>query len=179
MREEDLQKVLDWRVKPDVAQFMLTEVAYDMVRQHRWFQRIDASPNDEYWIIESDRTPVGVLSLSEIDRANRHATWGLYLGEKMNSPVGGMIPVYFYNYVFARADLNLHKLHGKVLENNTSMLKMHETCGYRQVGIHKDHVMRDGKFMDVHVVELLRDIWLAQGNRFARHTAEFETRTAV
>lgn len=179
MRESDMQNVLDWRVKPDVAQFMLTEVAYDMERQRRWFARIDASPNDEYWIIESDRTPVGVLSLSEIDRANRHATWGLYLGEKMNSPVGGMIPIYFYNYVFARADLNLHKLHGKVLENNTNMRKMHETCGYRQVGVHKNHVLRDGQFMDVYVVELLRDTWLSQGKRFARHTAEFETRRAA
>ena len=179
MRESDMQNVLDWRVKPDVAQFMLTEVAYDMERQRRWFARIDASPNDEYRIIESDRTPVGVLSLSEIDRANRHATWGLYLGEKMNSPVGGMIPIYFYNYVFARADLNLHKLHGKVLENNTNMRKMHETCGYRQVGVHKNHVLRDGQFMDVYVVELLRDTWLSQGKRFARHTAEFETRRAA
>ena len=175
MLEKDQQAVLDWRVKPDVAQFMLTQVAYDLEHQRRWFQRIDSSLNDEYWIIESDGTPVGVLSLSEIDRVNRHATWGMYLGEKLSSPVGGMIPFFFYNYVFARADLNLHKLHGKVLVNNSSIIKMHETCGYRLVGIHKDHVLRNGKFMDVHVVELLRDTWLAKGNRFASYTAIFET----
>ena len=93
----------------------------------------------------------------------------------MTSPIGGMIPIYFYNYVFGRKDLNLHKLHGKVLANNTSMLKIHETCGYRQVGIHKDHVLRDGRYMDVYIVELMRDAWLAQGNRFGQHTAEFET----
>ena len=175
LRESDLNIVLDWRVNPDVAQYMLTEVAYDMERQRKWFDRINISPNDEYWIIESDRTPVGVLNLSEIDRANRHATWGLYIGETMTSPIGGMIPIYFYNYVFGRKDLNLHKLHGKVLANNTSMLKIHETCGYRQVGIHKDHVLRDGRYMDVYIVELMRDAWLAQGNRFGQHTAEFET----
>ena len=176
MREEDLQRVMEWRVKPYVAQFMLTSVEYDMTRQRSWFQSIDSSLNDEYWIIECDSTPVGVISLSEIDRTNRHATWGLYLGEKINSPVGGFIPAYFYNYVFARADLNLNKLHGKVLENNTSMLKMHEICGYRLVGTYHNHVMRNGKFMDIHLVELLRETWLEKGKRFAKCVAEFETR---
>lgn len=174
MRESDLQNVLDWRVKPEITQFMLTEVAYDMAAQRRWFARVGSSPNEEYWIIEHETRPVGVLSLSAIDRANRHATWGLYLGEKINSPVGGLIPVYFYNDVFARQDLNLHKLYGMVLETNTSMLKMHRSCGYREVGVYKDHVLRDGEFLDVVVVELLRETWLAQGGRFAKHRASFE-----
>jgi len=103
MREEDLQKVLDWRVKPEVAQFMLTEVAYDMAQQR------------------------------------------------------------------------LHKVHGKVLANNTGVLKMHKICGYRQVGLLKDHVLRNGRFMDVHVVELFRDGWQDKGKRFSKFVAEFET----
>jgi UDP-4-amino-4,6-dideoxy-N-acetyl-beta-L-altrosamine N-acetyltransferase len=174
MRDDDQEMVMNWRARPEVADFMLTEVRPDLAAQRRWFAGVKDSPGAIYWIIEHQARPVGVINLAEIDRVNRHATWGLYIGERMDSPIGGMIPVYFYNHVFARADLNLHKLHGKVLETNTPMLKMHELCGYRTVGVHLDHVWRHGRFHNVHVVELLREAWEQKGRRFARYTAEFE-----
>lgn len=174
MQIADQAQVLAWRVKPDVARFMLTEVEFNLDKQLRWFERIQNSAADEYWIIENNQKPIGVINLSEIDRINQHATWGLYVGEEMHSPVGGMLPMYFYNYVFNRRDLNLHKLHGKVLDTNISMLRVHEVCGYRQVGIHRDHVLRDGRFHDVHVVELLRADWLSRTARFGKMVAQFE-----
>ena len=174
MLRSDQEQVLVWRVKPDVAQFMLTQVEFNLEKQLRWFDRINSSTIDEYWIVENNGKAIGVINLCEIDRINQRATWGLYVGEDMNSPVGGMLPMYFYNYVFGRKDLNLHKLHGMVLDINTNMLRVHEACGYRQVGIHKDHVLRQGRFHDVYVVELLREDWLVHSKRFSRMVAAFE-----
>ena len=174
MLKPDQEQVLAWRVKPEVAQFMLTQVEFNLENQLRWFDRINSSITDEYWIIENNGKAIGVINLCEIDRVNQRATWGLYVGEDMNSPVGGMLPMYFYNYVFGRKDLNLHKLHGMVLDTNTNMLRVHDICGYRQVGIYKAHVLRNGHFHDVHVVELLREDWLARGARFSKMVASFE-----
>ena len=174
MLRSDQKQVLAWRVKPKVSQFMLTQVDFNLEKQMRWFDRINSSLANEYWIIENNGKAIGVINLSEIDHVNQRATWGLYVGEDMNSPVGGMLPMYFYNYVFGRKDLNLHKLHGMVLDININMLRVHEACGYRQVGIYKDHVLRDGRFHDVHVVELLRQDWLVRGKRFSRLVAAFE-----
>ena len=179
MLKSDQEQVLAWRVKPEVAQFMLTQVKFDLEKQLRWFDRINGSLSDEYWIIENNGKPIGVINLSEIDRVNQRATWGLYVGEDMHSPVGGMLPMYFYNHVFGRKDLNLHKLHGMVLDINTNMLRVHDVCGYRQIGIHKDHVLRDGSFHDVYVVELLREDWLARSKRFSRMVAVFEDATSA
>ncbi len=175
MLDTDQEMVMRWRLQPEVADFMVTEVENDIVRQRQWFAGIKDSFAALYWIIEFDGRPVGVINLAAIDRANRHATWGLYMGEKLTSPIGGMIPVYFYNYVFSRTDLDLHKLYGMVLETNAGMLKMHDVCGYRQVGIHMDHVWRNGRAFNVHVVELLRDTWVSKGRRFAACQAPFET----
>jgi UDP-4-amino-4,6-dideoxy-N-acetyl-beta-L-altrosamine N-acetyltransferase len=174
MLRSDQEHVLRWRVKPEVAQFMLTEVEFNLEKQLHWFDRISTSSKDEYWIIENNGDAIGVISLNEIDRVNQRATWGLYVGEDVSSPVGGMLPIYFYNYVFGRKDLMLHKLYGMVLDINTNMLRIHDLCGYRRVGIHKDHVLRGGRFHHVHVVELLREDWLERGARFARLFAEFE-----
>jgi UDP-4-amino-4,6-dideoxy-N-acetyl-beta-L-altrosamine N-acetyltransferase len=175
MHEKDQSMVLRWRQLPNIARHMLTTVTHDLDTQLDWFKRISRSERAEYWIIEFNGKPVGVINLSEIDRVNHHATWGLYLGERLSSIEGGLIPIYFYNYVFSRTDLNLNKLHGLVLANNTSMLNMHKMCGYKNIGYYKDHIFREGKFMDVYIVELLREDWLTNGRRFAKHICTFET----
>jgi UDP-4-amino-4,6-dideoxy-N-acetyl-beta-L-altrosamine N-acetyltransferase len=174
MQDADQEMVMNWRLQPAIADVMLTEITPDLTRQRRWFASVKDSDKARYWIIEFQGRPVGVINLADIDRINRHATWGIYLGEKMRSPIGGMIPAYFYNHVFSLAELNLHKLYGMVFESNTGIRKMHEICGYRQVGVHLDHVWRHGRFHNVHVVELLREDWLAKGPRFSRYQAHFE-----
>ena len=82
--------------------------------------------------------------------------------------------VYRYNFVFGRKDLNLHKLHGMVLDVNLNMLRVHEACVKRQVCIYKDHVLWDGRFHGVHVVELLCSDWFVRGKRFSRVVAAYQ-----
>ena len=176
MQESDQEVVLYWRQRQDIAKFMLTKVTHDLDTQIEWFKKIENSNTDEYWIIEFDESPVGVINLSEIERVNNHATWGLYLGEKLPSIEGGLIPIYFYNYIFSRNDLKLNKIHGKVLAINLTMLKMHKICNYRNIGYYKNHIFRDGEYMDVYIVELLREDWLRADNLLLKHTRSFETR---
>lgn len=154
---------------------MMTEVINDIDLQMRWFEKINSSENDLFWVIENNHIPVGLISLTEIDRHNRHATWGLYMGERMESPIAGLIPFYFYNYIFSRKDLNLNKLYGMVLANNTSMLKNHRLCGYRDVGVYINHLLRGGVFIDVHLVELHKEIWLEKQKKYFRFIANFES----
>jgi UDP-4-amino-4,6-dideoxy-N-acetyl-beta-L-altrosamine N-acetyltransferase len=176
MQENDQEQVLKWRSSDRVSKYMLTEISHGICEQIEWFNRVDRSTVDEFWIIQNDDCPVGVLSLTQIDRINRHATWGMYLGESINSPEGGLIPIYFYNYVFSRADLNLNKIYGAVLDSNLSMLKMHKLCGYRLIGLYKEHKYHSGRYHDIHLVELLRRDWVNLGTRFREKVARFETR---
>ena len=62
MLKSDQEQVLAWRVKPEVAQFMLTQVEFDLEKQLRWFDRINGSLSDEYWIIENNGKPIGVIN---------------------------------------------------------------------------------------------------------------------
>jgi UDP-4-amino-4,6-dideoxy-N-acetyl-beta-L-altrosamine N-acetyltransferase len=176
MLEGDQELVLKWRSSDRVSKYMLSEISQGIHEQIEWFNRVDGSVADEYWIIQNGNCPIGVLSLTQIDRVNRHATWGMYLGESINSPEGGLIPIYFYNYIFLRTDLNLNKIYGSVLDSNLSMLKMHKLCGYRTIGIYKDHIYRSGRYHDVHLVELSRHNWVNTGARFRNKVAKFEAR---
>ena len=60
MLKSDQEQVLTWRVQPDVAQYMLTQIEFNLDRQLRWFDRIDRSSNAEYWIIENNGKGIGV-----------------------------------------------------------------------------------------------------------------------
>lgn len=174
MQRNDQPQILGWRSSPHVSRYMLTDVVYDLDRQYCWFDKISQSQNDLYWVIECNSKPIGIISLTEIDRVNRHASWGLYLGERLEMPVGGLIPFYFYNYIFLVSDLGLHKLHGKVVQGNNSILKNHKICGYREVGVYREHLLRNGEYLDVYLVELFREKWLEKSHKYSKYIADFE-----
>lgn len=174
MKERHLEIVMRWRVQPDVARYMLTDIEFNLENQRKWFRKIKRSSAAEYWIIESDSIPIGVLNLAAIDHHNRRASWGFYIGEAQYRSLGGLVPAYFYNYIFARADLNLRKLVGEVLDGNENIMKLHDLFGYRRVGVFRNHVFKNNRFHDVQIVELLREDWVVHGKRFEKYTASFE-----
>lgn len=174
MKESDLEMVMRWRVQPDVTRYMLSDVEFNLENQRKWFEKIKTSSSAEYWIMENDSIPIGVLNLADIDRYNRRASWGYYIGEAQYRSLGGLVPAYFYNYVFARADLNLHKLVGKVVDGNENIMKIHDVFGCRRVGVYRDHVFKNNLFHDVHLVELLHENWIVYGKKFENYTASFE-----
>ena len=100
LREEHLEQVLEWRTQEDVTKFMNTDIEKDMDKQRAWFRRISNSKNDAYWVIEIKEKPIGVISLNNIDFVNKRTSWGFYIGEEKYRLYGGIIPPYFYNYIF-------------------------------------------------------------------------------
>lgn len=171
LREEDLETVLRWRTRPDIAATMITDIEPDMVEQRRWFARISLDPTVRYWLIRWSGRPVGVVNLAAIDEGHRRCSAGYYVGERDLIQLGALIPPYVYNHVFR--DLRMNKIYGEVMATNAAALRMHALHGYRQVGTLRQHVMKRGQFVDMILIELLAEDWLAQ-ERFARYVAVFE-----
>ena len=171
LREEHLQIVLDWRVKPEVAQFMLTQVEYNLDKQKAWFKKISIDNSVAYWIIEYQGKPIGLINLADIDRSAKKCSAGYYIGEMGYRQLSAFVLPYFYNFVFKV--LKFNKIYGEVVDGNDSILKIHLMQGYRLVGTLKDHHYKDDRYFDVHVVELMSDAWLKQ-KRYQRYDVDFE-----
>ncbi|CAM5190930.1 hypothetical protein UACE39S_04434 [Ureibacillus acetophenoni] len=171
LREEHLEQVLEWRTREDVTRFMNTDIEKNLVKQKEWFKRISASKSDKYWIIEIKGVLVGLISLNDIDLVNKRASWGYYIGEEKYRLYGGIIPSYFYNYIFPKYDF--HKITAEVIAGNDNVLKLNLLHGYRHVGTYKDHIFKNDSFFDIHVLELLKDDWIRLG-KFTKKIAEFE-----
>ena len=171
LREEWLELILRWRRQPEITSVMLTDVAGDLDSQQRWFSRIQSKPSVRYWMILWNERPIGVINLADINAHHRRTTAGYYIGELDYRQLGAVVPPYLYNYVFRQ--LKLNKIFGEVVSTNTAVLRMHRAHGYREAGILLQHVVKNGVPLDIVLVELLAETWLAQP-KYARYVAEFE-----
>ncbi|MGG2084595.1 UDP-4-amino-4,6-dideoxy-N-acetyl-beta-L-altrosamine N-acetyltransferase [Lysinibacillus pakistanensis] len=171
LREKHLEQVLEWRTQEDVTKFMNTDIEKDMDKQREWYKKISNSKTDLYWIIEIKGKHVGVISLNNIDYVNKRTSWGFYIGEKKYRLYGGIIPPYFYNYVFSKFDL--HKITAEVMEGNNNVIKLNLMHGYRMVGVYKDHIFKNDVYSDLNILELMREDWIKL-NKYQRYVCEFE-----
>ncbi len=171
LREEHLEMVLKWRLKPEVSQYMFTDVRDSMDDQLRWFRRVSNDPGYRYWIIVYRYVPIGLINLAGIDWNNRHLCAGYYIGELEYRSLGAIIPPYLYNYVFN--EMKFRKIFGEVMAGNENVIKLYQIHGYSQVGVYRDHIWKGDQFHDVVLIELLSESWLKQ-TRYQRYTGQFE-----
>ena len=171
LQKEHLKMVLGWRVQPEVSQYLLTEVTYDLEKQHYWFERISKDNTCRYWIIVYQNIPIGLFNLAAVDQQNLNCSAGYYIGDLRYRQLGAMIPPYLYNYVFQK--MKFRKIYGEVVAGNKNILKIHQMHGFRQVGVYKDHIFKNEQFYDIILIELLSEIWLEQ-KRYRRYVAAFD-----
>ncbi|MBU5441002.1 UDP-4-amino-4,6-dideoxy-N-acetyl-beta-L-altrosamine N-acetyltransferase [Paenibacillus sp. MSJ-34] len=171
-KEEHLEQVLTWRTRPEVTQYMFTDIEYNIKKQLQWFQSISNDQTSKYWIAALNGVHIGLVSLNEIDLRNKRCSWGYYIGESSYRMIGGMIAPYIYNYVFDQ--LGLKKITGMVMEGNINIRKMHEFHGCREVGVYKEHVYKNDRYHDVYLYELLDRDWRVQKERFGAYKGCFE-----
>lgn len=171
LKEEHLEQVLEWRTRADVTRFMNTDIEKDMDQQREWFEHVSTSSTDRYWIIEMKENPIGLISLNHIDLTNLRTSWGFYIGEKEYRIYGGLVPPYLYNYVFG--ELGFHKITAEVMSGNDNVVKLNKVHGCREVGVYKEHILKNGVYHDLILMELLNKEWTAL-NKFRKYIGEFE-----
>lgn len=170
MTYEHLPLVLKWRTSDDVNKVMLTDVENNIELQQAWFEKTQDDATTVYWIIEYNDVPIGVLNQCEISWTHARCSWGFYIGEDHYKYLGGLIPPYFYNYVFTHT--SLRKIVAEVMSNNEKVMKLHRLHGYRDVGVYQSHINKNGNWLDLHLFELHKEQWQKK-KRFASFSAEF------
>jgi UDP-4-amino-4,6-dideoxy-N-acetyl-beta-L-altrosamine N-acetyltransferase len=171
LEEKHLKLVMTWRANPEVAKYLFTNINQNIDEQYRWFNKINIDDTYRCWIIDYNGIPIGFLNLAAIDRVNLRCNAGYYIGELEYRSLGALILPYLYNYVFKV--MCFKKIYGEVIAENSTILKIHEIHGYRQVGIYKEHVLKNGIFHDTILIELLAESWLRQ-KRYQQYVALFD-----
>lgn len=170
LQKSDLGLVLEWRQKPHIEKYMLTQFVGDEATQLEWFEGQVNSEDRAYWIICIQGRPIGLINLIDLTYPNKEiADAGFYIGEPEFSNMAGFILPCFYNYVFN--DCGFQKICGHVILGNP-IVQLHQMHGYKVI----EEVMvtsATGAEVPCQSIELSGADW-KKNKCFSRYTAKFD-----
>ena len=158
----DEAQILEWRNRPEVGRYMLSGHHISADEHRRWFQGLAGDPRRRYWIITSDGVDIGVASVNDIDDRHRRCYWTFYVADPAarGKGVGSFVEYSILRWVFDERGLD--KLCGEVLSFNEPVLRLHRSFGFREEGVLRRHVVKDGRAHDVTLIALFRSDWEKQ-----------------
>jgi RimJ/RimL family protein N-acetyltransferase len=150
----DAALTFGWRQSQRAS--LLNKGAESVEQQAQWIASRPASELN--FVIElKDGRPVGMLSLTSIDRVNSRAESSRFLiGEEaavQGVPVAAEAMLLLYELAFDR--LGLHRVYGTVAGDNVRMIKWQLFMGMTQEGRLQDHYFINGHFQDAVCLGLL------------------------
>jgi UDP-4-amino-4,6-dideoxy-N-acetyl-beta-L-altrosamine N-acetyltransferase len=151
--------IREWRNLPKVADYMYTDHVIGPEEHAAWFARIMTDPSCKYWVIVCDGEDVGLVNLYNINLAHRRCHWAFYVVSPnvRGKGVGSYAEYQVLRHVFD--ELKLEKLCCEVLAFNRGVVEMHLRFGFREEGIFRKHILKQGVFQDVVCLAILKEEW--------------------
>ena len=159
MASQDKETVRQWRNLPEISKYMYTDHTITEEEHSQWFDRVAKDARSRYWMIVLDDRDVGVANLYNIDRQNFRAHWAFYLADPAvrGRGVGGFVEHWVLRHVFD--ELQLNKLCCEVFTWNKAVVNMHKSFGFVEEGLFREHIVKQGKALDIVCLAMLRREW--------------------
>lgn len=157
VKDSELELMLSWRNAPTVRENMYTTHEIALTEHLSWWERIQGSESQQYFMYEYQDIPLGIVGFTDFDKSNQNSFWAFYASPNAPKGTGSRMEILALEYAFNV--LGLHKLCCEVLGFNTPVIKLHEKFGFKVEGIFRDQYHRDGLFIDIYRLGLLKDEW--------------------
>lgn len=159
IEENDLEKIMHWRMDPDITRYMNTNPRLTLEGQKKWLASIQTNPDVKYWMILVDGQEAGVINLTGLTNPAGDLGWAYYVGEKKlrSIKLALSLEMSLYDYIFN--ELNKNALYGDIFTLNQGVIKLHQMCGSEIVEEKKNHVCKEGIFYDVTFMRMTKNKW--------------------
>lgn len=168
----DLPQLAAWRNDPELRARTREFRPLTDVDQERWLQRISGGDRRDFmFVVESMEGPlgtdqdgndvgvlytgIGVVGLCHWDAINASAEVSFYIGERAARGKGLARRAVHLLEEWGFEQLRLHRIWAEVYAFNEPSIRLLESLGYEQEGRMREHVWRDGKFVDALLYGLL------------------------
>jgi len=130
-----------------------------MIEQQKWVDKVKNDPNNIYLIIETEEEEtVGMATIINIDWRNRRAYHGIKIGNSENRIRGIGTDTVMAVMRYAFDELQLNRLDGSIIDYNIPSEKLYcEKCGWKQEGIQRQYIFKNGKYHDLKIVGILKE----------------------
>lgn len=175
---DDLPTFVKWLNDPEVTAGLSIYWPYSQAEEDLWFEEMLKRPKDEHVLcieiplledrramtaIEAAKDDalrwkvIGTVGFGPIDHRNHNVEFGINIGEKSywNQGYGTEAVRVLVQYGFDT--LNLHRIYLRVFETNPRAIRAYEKAGFTLEGRQRQAEFRNGKYIDMLVMSILRD----------------------
>jgi RimJ/RimL family protein N-acetyltransferase len=161
IERDDLQRCHDWMNEEELRATIAQRYPMSLARQADWIERATRGQDSSeltlaICLFEGDRH-IGNCGLVQIDRDNATATLGILIGEKDCWGKGYGEDAVRTLCLYGFDEMNLHKIRLDVYETNSRAMKTYERVGFRREGLLREDAFRQGRYIDVIRMGLLRE----------------------
>lgn len=166
--EADAALCMQWMNDPETRRLLGEKRAFPvtLAAEKEWIRKLSATtpPEDIVFGIELKKSSrlIGVIGLHDIDWISRKATTGTKIGPAAlrGQGLGTEAKQLLLEYAFNT--LGLNRVQSEAIIYNQASRRYSQKCGYRQEGVKRQAMYKNGQFHDIVVLSILRSEWLAR-----------------
>lgn len=130
LTHDKIELVRRWRTDPKIAQYMEYRGEITPEMQEQWFNKINKSGNDFYFIMEVDGKDIGLINVKDVEWEKKTGETGIFIwdDEYLNSDYAIRFVMAIHDFSFE--ELGLESLHGHTLSNNKRANRLNKAMGY-------------------------------------------------
>ncbi len=137
VQKNDFENLLRWRNRKDVRDLFFNRDIISINDHLDWLKGVEKDPARMVWIIESDKSAIGVVQIYNYDCNKNFCWWGAYPVDKNDSDRQNKAEVWFEiekaAQMIAKSELNCITLYCESLKRNKFVVSMHERFGFETV----------------------------------------------
>jgi RimJ/RimL family protein N-acetyltransferase len=162
----DIPIFVRWFNDGELISFLGMRAPMSQAMEEKWFEEMLARQGKEthHFVIclAKDGKPVGATTLFGVDYVNGNAGIGISIGEKNLWGRGIGTDAMFALMDFGFGQLRLERLWLEVYDYNSRARRSYDKCGFVLEGVQRHAIFKNGRYIDVQLMSILRDEWTAQ-----------------
>lgn len=165
LEEEDIDRCLVWINDPEITAMVALRFPFNRAREREWFATLYKDDRNIALAIvlkDGDRH-IGNCGLHQIAYPNRHAQFGIMIGEKEEWDEGYASEASRLILDYGFDQLGLHRISLQVYAYNLRAQRVYEKLGFTREGILRESYYRDGRYHDTVIMGILRSEWRGDG----------------
>ncbi|MBU5485115.1 GNAT family N-acetyltransferase [Clostridium sp. MSJ-11] len=130
---------------------------------------LGSNSSKSYIILErKTETPMGIISLINIDYKNRNAECIIDIGEKNYWGKGYATESMKLLLDYGFLEMNLHRVYLRVFSFNEKAMKLYEKMGFKYEGKSRQSLFREGIWHDIIHMGILKEEYIDESIRYSK-----------
>ena len=154
---DDYEIYTKWLNDPDVTKYLTCHnKLVSLLGEKEFLEKFSCEEFNFGIINKNDDTLLGNIGLNDINYKDGTASLGIFIGEcnTFNKGYGTDAIKLIINFAFN--ELRLHNIRLDVLEFNERAIHVYEKCGFKEYGRRHEAMYRDGKYIDLIEMEIIK-----------------------